>query len=222
MRPRSANWSRSVVPVARSASATTWLSSVCCPPCCCTSNTSARQADRCDRVEAMLLHDAFIQTAQRLAGKCALVGGERRMHYGQLHRRVLALADVLREDGVAPGDRVLVLLENSIEYAVAVHAVWVAGGVMVPIHPMAKADKVAFIAADTRATALLTHASLAPAWQPALGRSPNILACRVAGALDAVRGDARVRAWPADNASGSMRPAQRGEHDLAALIYTSG
>jgi len=170
----------------------------------------------------MLLHDAFMQTAQRLAGKCALVSGERRLHYGQLHRQVLAFADALREDGVAPGDRVLVLLESSIEYAVAVHAVWVAGGVMVPIHPMAKVDKVAFIAADTRASALLTHSSLAPAWQPALERSPNILACRVAGALDAVRSDARVRAWPADDASGSMRPAQRGEHDLAALIYTSG
>src|SRR5262249_1685452 len=107
MQLRSANWSRSVVPVARSASATTWLSSACCPPCCCTSSTSVRQADRRDRAEAMLLHDAFIQTAQRLADKCALVSGEQRLHYGQLHRQVLALADVLREGGVAPGDRVL-------------------------------------------------------------------------------------------------------------------
>src|SRR5258706_10720244 len=107
-----------------------------------------------------LLYQAFEITAQRLPHKLALVSGEQRVSYAELRQRIQALARRLHHDGVVPGDRVLVLLENSVEFAVAVHAVLAAGAVVVPVSPLAKADKLAFIAADTRATALLTAVPL--------------------------------------------------------------
>jgi acyl-CoA synthetase (AMP-forming)/AMP-acid ligase II len=111
---------------------------------------------------------------------------------------------------------VLLLLENSIEYAVAVHAVLMAGAVFVPLHPMAKSEKIAFIANDTRAAALLTHALLAPEWAPAIAHSPHLISCRVAGALGGSVTDSRLRAWPADDTAAVAIESRRIDQDLAA------
>jgi len=169
----------------------------------------------------MVLHHAFETTAARLADKVALVSGVQRITYAQLQRRVHSLAHALRDDGITPGDRVLVLLENSIEYAIAVHAVLAAGAVFVPVSPLAKPDKIGFIASDTRAVALLTAAPLAEWWRPVLQRASTLLSCRVLGDAPASDDDARVRAWP-DAASAAPVASTREAHDLAALIYTSG
>ncbi|WP_280153994.1 class I adenylate-forming enzyme family protein [Piscinibacter sp. XHJ-5] len=171
----------------------------------------------------MSLHHAFEQAARRLPHKPALVCGERRLSYGELQRAVSALAHALREDGVAPGERVIVFLENSVEFAVGVLAVLAAGAVVVPISPLAKADKLRFVARDTGAAAMLTHAMLAPAWEPALDDVvADVRSIRVAGVSQPSAVDARVRAWPEAGASRDMDEPLRSDADLAALIYTSG
>jgi len=168
----------------------------------------------------MLLHHAFEQTARRVPDKLALVAGAQRLTYSELHHQVRALAHVLREDGVLPGDRVMLVLENTPEFAAAVHAVLAAGAVAVPISPQTKKDKLAFIASDTRATAMLTHAQLAANWAPALQGAPALRSCRVAGRLTGA--DARERPWPGADARAPEFEAARIDQDLAALIYTSG
>ena len=171
----------------------------------------------------MLLHDAFEQAAQRAPDKLALVAGTQRLSYGELYRQVRALARALRDDGVAPGDRVLVMLENTPEYAVAVHAVLLAGAVLVPVSAQTKADKLRFLATDTGATALLTHVQLAPAWSAVLPGAPALRSCRVAGDPTRATGtDVRERAWPAPDADAPSFAVPRIDQDLAALIYTSG
>src|SRR2546421_1157583 len=171
----------------------------------------------------MLLHQAFETTAARLPHKVALVSGVQRLADAHVQRRVHALAGTLRDDGVAPGDRVVVLLENSAEYAIAVLATLAAGAVVVPVSPLAKADKIAFIAGDTRAVALVTAAPLAEWWRPVLQRDSTLRTCRVAGTSPDAADDARVRAWPADEvALDEPVVAAREPQDLAALIYTSG
>lgn len=170
----------------------------------------------------MLLHDAFEKTAQRLPEKLALVDGERRISYADLARRVDATAGGLQCDGVAPGDRVLLFLENSIEYAIAVHAVLRAGAVVVPVHPQTKTEKLAFIAADTRATAMLTHTLLSPVWLPAISQCPHLFSCRVSGATGGVTDDSRIRKWPEEGRAQFAQVTPRIDQDLAALIYTSG
>jgi long-chain acyl-CoA synthetase len=160
----------------------------------------------------MLLQDAFEVTAARLPDKTAIVCGERRVSYGELHRLVHALAAAIRRDGVAPGDRVVLLLENTIEYAIAVHAVLVAGAVFVPLGATTKADKLAFVANDTEATLLLTQASLSPAWTDLPARCPSLRGVRVA----------HDAGWPNDNTAEVAVPIARSDDDLAALIYTSG
>ncbi|HEX3241319.1 MAG TPA: AMP-binding protein [Solirubrobacterales bacterium] len=50
-----------------------------------------------------------------------------------------ALAAALREElGLAPGDRVALMLQNVPQMAIAIHAVWLAGGVVTSVNPMNK------------------------------------------------------------------------------------
>jgi len=168
----------------------------------------------------MLLHDAFEQAAQRAPDKIALVAGTQRISYAELYGRVRALAAALRDDDVAPGDRVLVMLENTPEYAIAVHAVLLAGAVLVPVSAQTKADKLRFLATDTGASALLTHAQLASVWVPALAGAPALRVVRVAAGTTGA--DPRERAWPDPHADAPTLAVPRIDQDLAALIYTSG
>ena len=170
----------------------------------------------------MLLHEAFVGAAARMRNKVAIVSGHQRVTYARLLGQTLSLARRLRDAGVDPGDRVVILLENSIEYVVAVHAVLVAGGVIVPVSATAKSDKVEFVLADTQARALLTHALLAPAWAPAIERSPALSVCCVVGTPAVAQDDARVRPWPDGDEPGLSIEPSRTDEDLAALVYTSG
>ncbi len=55
-----------------------------------------------------------------------------------------ALAAALREDlGLRPGDRVALMLQNIPQMAIAVHAVWLAGGVVTTVNPMNKRRELA-------------------------------------------------------------------------------
>ena len=168
------------------------------------------------------LHRTFEATALRLAGKVALVQGAERVGYDELLQRVCALAQALLDDGVAPGDRVLALLENSVEFAVGALATLAVGAVFVPVGPLAKPEQLSFIGRDTRATVLLTHAQLSFTWRPALPDAASLRSVRVAGEMGPLAVDARIRRWPARPASGHLPEQPRGEDGLAFLIYTSG
>ena len=172
----------------------------------------------------MLIHDAFERTVQRLPAKVAMVIGEQRVTYAELHRSALAIAQALRSDCVAPGDRVLVMLDSGVEYAAAVHAVWMAGAVAVPVSTQTKTDKLVFLLNDTRATALLAQGLNAAQWRPALGQAHHLRCCRVHGeARDAAANtNSRTQPWPEPNGPARTIDTGRTEQDLAALIYTSG
>jgi long-chain acyl-CoA synthetase len=170
----------------------------------------------------MLLHDAFERAARRLPDKTALVCGDRRVSYAALHQRARALAAMLQSDGVRPGDRVVVLLENDVEYAVAVHAVLIAGAVFVPLVATTKADKLAFVIDETEARLLLTDARLASVWAELPVHSPTLRRIRAAGIAGASAANAVVSDWPSNDAVADADPVRRIDQDLAALIYTSG
>jgi acyl-CoA synthetase (AMP-forming)/AMP-acid ligase II len=98
-----------------------------------------------------------------------------------------------------------------------------AGAVLVPVSAQTKTDKLAFLLADTRATALVTNSLLAGQWQAALARS-MVRTCRVHGAADGARfeHDPRTRPWPGASDPAPSVAVRRNDQDLAALIYTSG
>ena len=166
----------------------------------------------------MLLHDAFEETSRRLGEKTALVCGPLRSSYADLARQVRATGALLQSHGVTKGDRVVLFLDSSLEFAAAVHAVLRIGAAFVPVSPLVKPDKLAYVLRDTGAVALVAHARMRHVWEPAIALAVNRPVCVVVGGA---AGEREV-AWEAAAESASTTPPAVDPEDLAAIIYTSG
>jgi len=92
------------------------------------------------------------------------------LSYGELRRRVDAMAGFLQHTcGVKRGDRVLIALQNSPQYVMAYYAVMRADAVIVPVNPMNKTAEIAYLAADSGATAAIVGSELCDVFTPLLG-----------------------------------------------------
>ena len=77
--------------------------------------------------------------AESEPSRAAVTEGTRSLTYGALWAEVCSFAAALRARGVGPGDRVALLLPNSIEAIVAWYGTWHAGAVVVPLNVQARA-----------------------------------------------------------------------------------
>jgi long-chain acyl-CoA synthetase len=171
-----------------------------------------------------LLHDSLLAAAAETPDKPALVADGRTWSYGELLDASLRLARALQDSGLARGDRVAIFMDNTAECALSIFGTLAAGGIFIVVNPQTKADKLAFILADSEASLLLTESSLARAWRPALDEatwSPHGV-LSAGAARDGANGTAR----DLDEAIAEAEPQPRDRRtiplDLAALIYTSG
>ncbi len=171
----------------------------------------------------MLLHRFFEDSATRLPDKVALIVGQQRWTWAQLRDQVDGLARLLQDTGVRKGDRVAIFLDNQVEAVAAIFAVLRVGGVFMPINPLTKADKLAYLLQDSEAVALLTQGSLAGTWRAACEKAPSVQTVFVTG--EASPGaTACERPWPDEAACQGRLPDAVDiiDQDLAAIIYTSG
>ena len=79
--------------------------------------------------------------------------------YGDLVRQAEAFAAALERLGVAPGDRVALLLPNVPQFVIAELGAWMAGAVVAPVNPTYPDDELAGVLARSGAT---TAVALAP------------------------------------------------------------
>ena len=181
----------------------------------------------------------FEASVRRVPDATALVCEGQRWSYAALDATVSAMAARLREAGLGPGDRVGLYLDNGPALVTGLLAVLRAGGTCMTVNPLTRQEKLGQILAGTRATVLLTQATLAPQWQPALAGLPSLRRVWVDGRWPAAgpgtepppEGTAgasspRVEAWATLTAPGaglSDRPAEApcGD-DLAFISHTSG
>ncbi len=91
-------------------------------------------------------------TARRYPDHTAYVFGKETLSFAQLHAQVESLAGWLQQVAkVQRGDRVILIAQNSIAYAVAVYAVLRADAVLVPVNPMNKAEELKHYITDPQA-----------------------------------------------------------------------
>jgi acyl-CoA synthetase (AMP-forming)/AMP-acid ligase II len=109
--------------------------------------------------------------ARRFPDKTAIVCGEARPTYRQLADAAAGLARELKLRGLRRGERVIILLQNSPEAVLAVFGTLAAGGVFSVINPSTKADKLAYILNNARASALITEPRLAAVANEAAARA---------------------------------------------------
>jgi long-chain acyl-CoA synthetase len=103
--------------------------------------------------------------ARTMGDKDALICGTQRIRFAELHESTDRIAQSLRAQGIAVGDRVAIYLPNSVEFVRAFIAIVKAGAIAVPVNlPLSAPEiahilsdcqpKAAFISDETRATFL--------------------------------------------------------------------
>ncbi len=145
--------------------------------------------------------------------------------------RVAWLASALRSYGLAPGDRVILLAQNSPHWVIADFAIMAAGGVTVPAYTTNTADNHAHILRDSGATmAIVSTNDLARPFLKAVGETGALKrVISVESLIDDGEGDTAIATWDEALAEGQVHTtdvraaaAAIERNALACLIYTSG
>lgn len=161
----------------------------------------------------MQVEEFLEASARKFPDKTAVVAGEHRLTYADLDRQCNSLAAALVKQGIGRGERVAIVLDNSVEAVVSVFATLKAGAVFVMLNPTIKAEKLSYVLNNCRAAALITYAGTVEALRAGGQETPHLRVVVVAGSP----------AWEA-LVSGDAGPLPKTciDIDLAALIYTSG
>jgi fatty-acyl-CoA synthase len=160
---------------------------------------------------APLTPTSFLERSAIVFGDgTAVVDGERRFSYADLHQRSLALTGALAELGVEPGDRVAALCTNSHVMLELHHGVPMRGAVLVPLNIRLSVDELSYVVEHSGARVLVATRELADTARQVAER----LAVRLV--LEGEEYDGLLAAaTPAPEAVAD-------ETDLLAINYTSG
>ena len=153
-------------------------------------------------------------------GQSGVRCGSRFSTYPDLFGRALRATRGLHELGIGGGDRVALLLRNSLEFLEASIATVPLGASAVPINWHWRGDEIAHVLRDSGAKALVVHADLWPAIAPSV---PDGIALIVVPTAEGPVEDPPTGAllWP-DWLAGHEPWAQAPETGPASIIYTSG
>ena len=176
-----------------------------------------------------LLHQVLEETARAFPEKEAVVQGEERRAYAYVEANANRVAHALREAGIGEGDRVGLLMPNSVPYICSYFGILKIGAVAVPINNAISPEALRYVIEDAGTKGLILH--------------PRIKAAR----SDVFPGDAGMRVLLADGDASSLAlsktggipvvrtladvfvnepaeapPATVTSDALACLLYTSG
>lgn len=115
-----------------------------------------------------LVHEWLRRSARRFPDKTALICGRQHWTYKALDQRSDHLAAALINTGVNRADRVVVLMDNSVETVISLYGILKAGGVFIILAGSLKAAKLRYILENSGANVLITHTSKAKVVSEAL------------------------------------------------------
>lgn len=171
----------------------------------------------------VLVDQLLAESARERGDAIALIDAKRAVTYRELDALANQFANLFVNAGVRCGDRVVLALDNSIEFAAAYFGAMKAAGVAVPLPPGPKSDRLTAAIADCRPAVCVIDAPTAadPSAAAALAAIPAVL---VHGSGPVAHNEKTRR--PLSSAlPGMPTTAPRARHidlDLAAIIYTSG
>jgi long-chain acyl-CoA synthetase len=181
--------------------------------------------------------DLFARTAEHAGGDPAFSNeagdGWQTLTWAQARQQVMEFAAGFAALGLAPGERVALMLPNRTEHVLADLAAVHAGGLGVTIYATLAPEQIAFVAGDCDARiAVLDGAGELARWQPVLAQLPGLKTIIVRDAAACPAGE-QYLSWDAFAELGRERYARDpGEvarrvagitmDDPVALLYTSG
>ncbi len=169
------------------------------------------------------LHTPIAQTVAMIVEDDAL--GTSQITFAELASRTDQFAQLLRNSGVAAGDRVLIRLPNSLDYPIAFLGTMKRGAISVPTSTLLTAEEVAYLAKDSTATVLVTDKAAWPALQDHLSNLPNLKHVFLSG-VGEIQPHASLQVSDLSQQLAAISHCE-GNHATAAddpayLVYTSG
>jgi long-chain acyl-CoA synthetase len=107
------------------------------------------------RANTILIHQFLEESAAKYPDKVALVQEGRRITYRELNGLADRFAGCLRENRIEPGERVILLLENCLEYVVSYYGILKTGAVAVPLSPDLKSDRIRYLLEELEPTVIV-------------------------------------------------------------------
>ncbi len=160
--------------------------------------------------------------ADRYPDREALVCGDRRSTYGELERRVERAARIVGSLGIRKGDRVAMLMDNSIEFLEVYFALTRLGVWCVPLNTRLTTDELTYFLNHSEALGVVYDIAYEPAVRSCAARCPAL------AHFISVGGSAWSDALDYDGAVPAggevVRPGEdeAGLDDVQAIMYTSG
>ena len=152
------------------------------------------------------VHRLFEAQAERTPEAVAVVFGDQLVTYAELNQRANRLGHYLTELGVGPETRVGILLERSVEMAVALLAILKAGGAYVAFDPTYPPERLRYMLDDSGVALILTEQRVM-ANQPELGVRSILIDVE----------QSSIAAHDSHNVASDIDPA-----NIVYLVYTSG
>ena len=162
-----------------------------------------------------LVQDSLLASAEKLPEKVAIVDEYASCTYGELRDDALRFAQVLQDAGLEHGDRVALYLDNTVDCAVAIFGVLLAGGAFTFVNPQTKAAKLAYILENSGARFIVAESHSAAIAEAAIAEAPGVERMFTTGSDSSFR---EAIAKSADEPA----PAATQPAELATLVYTSG
>jgi benzoate-CoA ligase len=151
--------------------------------------------------------------------KPAILCGSRKLTYGQIAEQVNRAGNGLLQLGIQQEQRVMLLMPDAPEFAVAYFAAMKIGAVAVPTNTALRTADYAYFLDECRARALIVHSSVYTQVEPVLAACKHLQHVIVCG--DQVEGRTHWDEWlPAF--SSALVPAETNREDAAFWLWTSG
>ncbi|MBL7197569.1 MAG: long-chain fatty acid--CoA ligase [Candidatus Omnitrophica bacterium] len=163
--------------------------------------------------------EILIFSASKYPSKPAIIFGQKKISFSELNIFTDRLAQGLRESGVAKGDRVALLLDNSPHFIICYFAIMKLGAIVVPINHMFKSEEISYIISDSQIPTLITSFAYLDIVIKIKEKSKclkNILA--TSKEKEEIFS---IYEWAYDSAK-QFNPENVGKDDIAAILYTSG
>jgi long-chain acyl-CoA synthetase len=169
-------------------------------------------------VATLSIASILAESAVRHADRTAVVLGDLKLTYAQLWGHAKQYAQVLRDKGIGPGDKVALLLPNTPHFPLAYFGALALGAVCVPVHALLKAEEIEYVLTDSGSKVLVCAA-------PLLGegaKGAELAGVPVLAVMDG--GDASIERI--DQRAFEVQPIEsielRDPDDTAVILYTSG
>jgi len=148
-------------------------------------------------------------SAKMFGAKEALICKDESISYQGLYDKSLAFTKKLIDSGVQKGDRVIVCIENSIEFYIAYFGAWQTGAVITPVNTLLHERELVYIFQDCSPKAIVVSESFVDIFEPE-AKKYQVLFFTTANItnLQSAPVDLEPRCLPMD--------------EMTALLYTSG